>query len=241
MFKKWYLCFVKFIRRIIMGKEINLSLDSTLDGSERVRGIDENGRSVNFSIITLRDFFKRSQSFAIYDGAEDGIPFHETFNFGSGQDIRLGFSGSRTEESLFPAEYGSILKNIESAPAASVFDFRLLPLGFFMSFDVEFTCYMTEQNGDPQTPYKNYSVDVELTYPNGETEIKTVNAYSTYTNLDPIDQVWKTKAKLTFSTYIKDLLTDALIGGKIRVLENGLADGSPYIINVDDLIVRVKI
>ena len=218
-----------------MPREITLNPETIINDDYYIRGINDAGESVIIPARSVSSYASTSQSFAIYDAATNLAEYSETITNSSAKelDVRLEFSGSRTEESYFP--YGAVMNNQESAPAASVFDFRLLGLGTFLKFDIEFNLKFANDNGHRLD--LDYLFYVECQYPNGDVERRTFKIPNDYkvTTTEVLNDM-----KLSFSTYIKDTLTDSLMGGKIVY---GIIDdlAAFQIITIKDLIVRVKL
>lgn len=232
------------LRDSIMGtREINLQQGGQFNDNSKLRGIDELGKSSNYSGDALATYFRLKQAFALYDGATDIASYEETFTQNTHLDVRLGFSGPLTDENYFPAEYGTLMINDESAPAATKFDFRSLPLGAFIEFDIEFTVLANEAIGDAINPSEQFSIDVKFIYPNGDQEIKTVTAKSTYFSFIGSNNVnLFNRVKMTFSTYIKNTLTDSLLGGYIEIDESGSPiENQDHTHTIKNLIVRAKL
>lgn len=224
-----------------MGREIKMTKDTTLSGDEYIRGIDSDGKSVIIPIEVIQSFISVNQRFAIYDGAawtEGGgtVPFNLSFSDELvNQDIRLEFTGLLTEEDYWPPAFNAAFFNDESAPNPTKFDFRNLPLGTFVEFDLEFDLRLGDDSGDRID--KNLKLFCDFVYPNGNTETREYNI--------PNDYIVATSAeynpvKLSFSTYIKATITDSVLGGyvKLRCVDSL---GATEILTIKDLVIQAKL
>jgi len=219
-------------------REYKLTKDYVLGGEEYVRIVDENNKSVIAPISVVQSFIVANQRFAIYDGASDTVPFAMLFNTGTAatQDIRLEFSGPLTEEDYWPPVFNAAFFNDESAPSATKFDFRNLPLGTFVEFDVEFTAKLGDDSGDMVD--KSVSLFCIATYPNGTTERKVFSIPNDY--FAALTPAIENPVKLTFSTYIKDILTDSLLGGQFEFYVDNDLSGS-LSLNIKNFKIQAKL
>ena len=175
------------------------------------RGIDPENKSVNFTDAAVSTFFSTARSFAIYDADSDTTPYNKTFSNvpDFSEEIRFGFTGDKTEEQYFP--FDPIIVNTLSDPNPSQFDFRDIPKGVLLQFDIEFTVriYATGVGTQVDKPYLMY---FDFEYPNGDIQTKAFQLPYT-TELTRVAQSMPTK--LSFYSYIKDDALDQLLGGKI--------------------------
>lgn len=210
-------------------------------GEEYVRMVDENGKSVLVPISVVQAFVSTNQRFALYDGAVATVPgpfaqYSEQFSGGNfTHKPRLEF-GDLTDETYWPDTYAGLLVNLDSAPDATIFDFRNLPLGTFVQFDIELNLKYGDDNGfriDEQ-----FVFFYKMTYPNLSTETRTFTIPSDFIAATPASVHF---LKMSFSAYIKNATQDQLRGGE---MEYGVVDtltGGTRILTVKDLIVRAKL
>ena len=224
-----------------MPREKLLPKDSVLLGEEYVRIVDENGKSASVPISVFQSYIIVNQRFALYDAATPdpgSVAYSETLSNTSLTTqvipVRLEF-GPLTDEDYFPVDYQGVLTNQAAAPAKTEFDFRNLPLGTFVEFDVEFDLRLADDSGNRLD--MNLLFYKECQYPNGDIERQTLQIPNDYIVATP--EV-RNNIKLTFSSYIKTALTDQLVGGGI---EFGIIDdlSATEILTVNDLIVRAKL
>ena len=223
-----------------MGKNISdYAPDTIVTGDERLIGTNDNGETANFSIRDVAAYAQAEGTgrMALYDGATVGDDYEKIFGNEPAADFpaRLEFTGALNDETFFPDKYGTIVKNINSAPASSSLDFRFLPLGLFIEFDVEFTVKFADDSGNRLD--KGIVLFYEMTFPNGTIQTRQF--------MVPHDYIVATNAhthnvKFSFSTYMKTLLTDALVGGNMRFYTMD-AFGATEILTIKDLTIRVKV
>jgi len=180
------------------------------------RGIDPENKSVNFTDAAVSTFFSTARSFAIYDADSDTTPYNKTFSNvpDFSEEIRFGFTGDKTDEQYFP--FDPIIVNTLSDPNPSQFDFRDIPKGVLLQFDIEFTAKIYDTStGD--TIDKFYFMYFEFEYPNGDKQTKSFELPYTINYQDRADFL---KTNLSFYSYVKDEDLDQLLGGKIRYYGN---------------------
>ena len=221
-----------------MPKEQLLPKDTSLVGTEYVRMIDKDGKSVAVPIASFDNYIQRASYFDIIDGATDISSYSESFGNVAGIDlpIRFGISGPLSDDTYWPEIYGPLISNQASAPASSSFDFRLLTnLGTYITFDIEFKLRLGDDGGNRIN--LSYPLIAEFTMPNGDIISREVTV--------PNDYIVATTAvkygyKITFSTYIKDLLLDSLVGGNMRLYSSSVL-GVSEILTITDLKATIKI
>lgn len=221
-----------------MPKEIKLQENVILNGEEYVRAVDGNGVSVLIPIGIFSQYVTNASYFAIYDGATDVSPYSETTANVADIDmpLRWGLSGPLTDTSYWINSYGDLLVNNLAAPNSSQFDFRLLTtLGTYVEFEIEFDVRLADDSAyrlDRSIP-----IDVECVFPNGDIQTRSFTIPNEYvvTTVAPFH-----RHKITFSSYIKDVLLDNLMGGNIRLWSTN-ALGVSEILTVKDLTMTVKL
>lgn len=200
-----------------MPKEILLPESTALTGQEKVRMIDKDGRSVQVPLPSFNNYVSRASYYSIFDGDTDVLAWSESTSNVAAIDepLRLGFSGPLTDADYWPLAYGDVLENSISAPASSNFDFRLFTeadLGSFLSFDFELSARLHDDNGFRLN--RALPLIFEVTFPNGDVKTETI--------IIPNEFIAATSAvthsfRVTFTTYINNVLLDSLQGGSIRV------------------------
>lgn len=182
------------------------------DGDKLLASSEETGKTTQISVRDLSEYIQTrgTGKIAVYDGATDVAPYSETFIAGTQVfDLRLGLSGPLSDDQFFPEVYGTIMTNQLSAPAKSEFDFRFLPLGTMIEFDVEFLAVVQDSGSGTISPNEDHNFNLVVEYPNGTQDLQSF-VMKTATNAG---LGLATSHKFRFVTYIKDELTDSLIGG----------------------------
>lgn len=221
-----------------MGVNGTYPAENPISGGDKLLSTsEETGKTTQITVDQVATYAQTmgTGKQAIYDGATDLAPYQESFLTGDSTfDLRLGFSGPRTDETYFPTSLGTLMVNQFSAPAKSSFDFRFLSQGLFVKFEVSFIASMEDSGFNTITPNENNNFNLIAEYPNGDTEIISF-VVPTATNAGVKAF---TNHKFTFSTYIKDELTDSLLGGGLFI--QSLEAGTD-IVTISDLKVRAII
>lgn len=225
-----------------MGNEIgSYDTDPIISGDEKVIGSNDNGDTANYSIRDIAAYAQTDGTgrIAIFDGATDIAEYRLTTIVVDDAPLRFGLSGSLTDIRFFPSKYGEMFVNWLSPPNKSAFDFRFLPLGLFIEFDLEFDVECTLSNGNPISALDSYSFDVVAEYPNLTVERQTI-VLKVVNEQGPAG-VLMHHVKLRFSTYIKEVLTDSLLGGGFEIQPVSKTGGATDLYEITNLKVTARI
>jgi len=209
--------FVLHIKNVIMGVNGTYPTENPLTGGDKIlASSEETGKTTQITVDQLATYIQTEGTgkLAVYDGATDLATYDENFLVGDTEFIRLGFSGPKTNENWFPESYGRLMVNDEAAPAGSKFDFRFLPAGQYVEFEVDFGISILDTGNGVITPNVDYNFLIEAHWPNGTVDSQTfkVPTSSSITNGQVINNY-----RFRFTTLIDDVLTDSLLGGYIAI------------------------
>lgn len=222
-----------------MGNEIaSYEVDTIISGNEIVIGSNDDGETANYSISDIAAYAQTDGTgrMTLYDGSTDTVAYSDTFIIGTNLPLRLGFSGPLTDNTFFPSKFGTLMSNQFSSPAKSSFDFRFLTLGIFIEFDVEFDIKIETTGAAVISPNIDYSFDLKATFPNLTEEVVSMTIKSTNVALDG---TLTHSVKARFATYIKEELTDSLIGGGFDLESKDF--GTTDVVTITNLKIRAMI
>lgn len=218
-------------------------VDSDINPEDQFLGVSsETGQTVQYTMADITRYIASNGlgRIAVYDGATDLAAYSQAITYPTPRQVRLGLSGALTNETNFPSNYGSLLVNQYSIPAGTSFDFRFLPQGLVLSFDIAFKAKVTTDGGALTASADNPRVLVEFEVPNGDIQRRIVQLYSDYEITTGVREILDNYFQVSFSTFINDEVLDSLLGGQIRV---SLLDEltSPNIITLYNATVTVRI